>query len=253
MLTCLLAESGSAQQSVSGDFYVTPDLLSASVIAAGTPAARPDFSIPQPERIDLLYQAAGVKRSPVKAAALSLLLPGAGQLYAGSAWKALGFFTTEVAMWFGHTHFNSEGDKIDAEFRAYADLHWIRDNYIDWLDSLPESERERLSHTLPEKKTQQYYEMIGKYRQFLAGWPDSDGIIESPMRLSYMARQNDSNVEYKRAELLVNLMVLNRVVSAAEAVISINRRNSRIRTDLSMRYGPDGSELIPVAEISVVW
>ena len=33
----------------------------------------------------------------------------------------------------------------------------------------------KFTHELPERKTQQYYEMIGKYHQFSSGWSDYDG------------------------------------------------------------------------------
>ncbi len=66
-----------------------------------------------------------------------------------------------------------------------ADEHWSRDKYTQWLiDSLGitsdtmlywnplEQEWTYLSHHLPDSKTQQYYEMIGKYEQFSRGWDD---------------------------------------------------------------------------------
>jgi hypothetical protein len=35
----------------------------------------------------------------------------------------------------------------------------------------------QFTHNLPETKTQQYYEMIGKYHQFACGWNDFDGYV----------------------------------------------------------------------------
>jgi hypothetical protein len=79
-----------------------------------------------------------------------------------------------------------------AECYEFADEHWIKDDYKNWLhDSLgiePDANGEisdtstywdpdkdewtYLSHHLPDKKTDQYYEMIGKYDQFRFGWDD---------------------------------------------------------------------------------
>jgi hypothetical protein len=79
-------------------------------------------------------------------------------------------------------------DKQDmAECYRFADQHWIEDDYRDWLrDSLlitsgsdldsfwnkEEQGWDWLSHHPPDKKDQQYYEMIGKYDQFMFGWDD---------------------------------------------------------------------------------
>ncbi|MFC1477182.1 DUF5683 domain-containing protein [candidate division KSB1 bacterium] len=190
-------------------------------------------------------------KSPVKAALFSLLIPGAGQWYAGSKWKALAFVSADIALLLSIGHFNDEGDRIETEFQAYADTHWDKAEYLAWLQGLPPTERERLSHHLPDTKTQQYYEMIGKYDQFLAGWPDSDGFpAQSSMSLYYMARQDASNDQYKRAELLANMMLLNRVISAVEAVISIKRHNSRFQPGLTMEPAPTGSSLMPVVRLT---
>jgi len=200
-----------------------------------------------------ILQASG-KPSPVKAALLSLLLPGAGQWYAGSEWKAAAFLTAEVGMWLGRSHFNGEGDRIKTAFRAYADNNWNKNDYLVWLNGLSPEERNKLSHTLPGSKTQQYYEMIGKYEQFLAGWHDSAGPpVESPMRLNYMAQQNDSNEQYKHAELLAQLMILNRVASAVEVVLSIHRNNARIQPGMYWRLDPGRTAVMPVAYVTITW
>lgn len=53
------------------------------------------------------------------------------------------------------------------------------DDIVEWMTSTWDSRREHLPtgfthHLDPDNKDQQYYEMIGKYEQFWAGWP-SDG------------------------------------------------------------------------------
>ena len=76
-------------------------------------------------------------------------------------------------------------DKQDiAECYSFANDHWSEDDYIDWLikeygidsDTAGFFDEDYnwtyLSHRLPDKKTQQYYEMIGKYEQFSEGWDD---------------------------------------------------------------------------------
>jgi hypothetical protein len=79
-----------------------------------------------------------------------------------------------------------------AECYKFADQHWMEDDYRIWLhDSLgiepdangeisdtsaywdpDENQWTYLPHHLPDKKTDQYYEVIGKYEQFKFGWDD---------------------------------------------------------------------------------
>lgn len=69
--------------------------------------------------------------------------------------------------------------------REFADQHWIESKYIEWyqtwegwydypyyaLDPLENV----LTHTLPDTKSDDYYEMIGVYDQFVYGWDDVHG------------------------------------------------------------------------------
>jgi hypothetical protein len=93
-------------------------------------------------------------------------------------------------------------DKQDmVECYKFADQHWIEDNYRAWLqdslgitsgsdqDSFWNKEKQRwdwLSHHLPDKKDQQYYEMIGKYDQFKYGWDDFPDDSSQPHRNTYL-------------------------------------------------------------------
>lgn len=196
-------------------------------------------------------------RSPFKAALFSLVLPGAGQFYAGNFWKAGAFLAADAALFAGNKRYMNVGDKITEEFRKTADDNWSKENYITWLNSQTQELQNLFSHTLPSTKTQQYYEMIGKYAQFIAGWPDWEGDWDinkySAMRLDYMARQNDSNIEYKRGELLSQFMILNRIVSAAEAAISLRNQNSKYQPGFRWRPAPGSNEIIPEASLTIVW
>ena len=80
---------------------------------------------------------------------------------------------------------------------------------------------------------QQYYELIGKYDQFAAGWTDLvwvetgnraqstevDSVENflSEQRLSYEVRRDDSNKYLKRASTLTGLIMINHVFSAIDA------------------------------------
>ena len=201
------------------------------------------------------------KKSPFKAVVLSAIIPGAGHWYAGSKYKAVGYAAAEAALWFGRSHFNDKGDEIEREYRLYADQFWNINEYNNWKNS-DDVDITLYSHTLPTDpadeniadKTQQYYELIGKYNQFVAGWPDSEGDPDvSEMRLFYEKRQHESNKNFKRAEALVQVLILNRVVSAFDAAFSISRKNKKL--DAKIRYAKmyRNSGLMPVISLKYTW
>ena len=201
------------------------------------------------------------KKSPLKAVILSAIIPGAGHWYNGSKYKAVGFAAAETALWFGRSHFIGEGDKIEREFRTYADQFWSITEYNNWknMDDVDITSYSHILPTVPSDetiadKTQQYYELIGKYNQFLAGWPDSEGDPDvSEMRLFYEKRQHDSNKNFKRADTLAQVLILNRVVSAFDAAYSISRKNKKL--DAKIRYAKmyKNSGSMPVLKIKFTW
>jgi hypothetical protein len=212
----------------------------------------------QPKRppaidMDNLYQdeeAAPTERKSVfKAFVYSAVVPGAGQLYTGSKVKAAAFFGVEVATWAGYIVFHGKGnDKTDV-FNAFADEHWsdslygnfLEDNYGVRDDDLAKDESGNLifTHHLPDTKTQQYYEMIGKYNQFVFGWddvdpsipriPDNLGTAYSAHREQYETMRHDANVMYGRATASLIVMMANHVISGAEAALAARNHNKKVQ------------------------
>jgi hypothetical protein len=178
-------------------------------------------------------------KSPLVAAGLSLIVPGAGEFYGRDYLRSGIFFGIEaltLSMWY---YYESEGDDKREEYRAYADRYFDENLYYGgllgmtqnykvymesapWIDAslywnydyfknrdewehvtpsngIPDSlgvhdflvlsfkdpfnglvvsqtgGSSQFTHNLPETKTQQYYEMVGKYHQFSCGWTDFDG------------------------------------------------------------------------------
>ena len=151
------------------------------------------------------------QKSVLKAGFYSLLLPGAGEYYARSYWKAALFLGIEIASWTTYAIYTGKGNNADSDMKAFADVHWsehkywtkvyytavekglwsgypdldqdgdhmIEDQYYtqEYIAILREIEgnpQMGYTHRLPETKTQQYYEMIYKYaHQFGNGWDDA--------------------------------------------------------------------------------
>ncbi|MCH7773824.1 MAG: hypothetical protein IH784_05390, partial [Bacteroidetes bacterium] len=73
------------------------------------------------------------KKSPVLAGVMSLVLPGSGELYVGEYLKAAIFFAVEVTLITVAVVNNNEGDKLTAEFEAFADEHWSAVDYSEYM------------------------------------------------------------------------------------------------------------------------
>jgi hypothetical protein len=159
----------------------------------------------------------GQRKSPFLAAGLSLVVPGSGEFYAESYWKAAAFFALDVAAWALAYSFDKQGDRQTDYYQDFANQRWSvvrygeyaydhlltteqQAQYANWrvpgTDGRPPWEQvnwsvlnamERAigatehgryySHTLAPFGDQQYYEMIGKYDQFNQGWDDAPPVF----------------------------------------------------------------------------
>jgi hypothetical protein len=196
-------------------------------------------------------------KSPRKAGLYSALLPGAGQYYNKSYWQAGICLVVEALGWTAWATYDKKGDDIKAEFRKFADIHWSESEYWSWVSQhsgisyTPDSmnvlrawEQEHFSHGLHKQKDQQYYEMIGKYDQFNAGWDDSghkglsdqgwDKSMRTTRRLHYEQRRYDSNRAYKNANWGITMVLINHILSAAEAAYLCKLHNDKLSMNLNI-------------------
>lgn len=208
---------------------------------------------------------AGV-HSPLKAAAASALIPGAGQAYNKSWIKSAFFFAIELGGWLAYRQYDQEGDNLSNEYEAFADLHWNEEKYWAWLaegsgcsasdrSCLQEYERSTFSHHLPEGENQSYYENIGKYDQFNIGWDDAQegGGRDSANREAYDLMRADANDKYRTATLFASAVLLNHVFSAFDAAWTTNRYNKRIaRASFGFLRSSD-RQLHPALTLKLAW
>lgn len=177
-------------------------------------------------------------KSPKLAFVMSLVIPGLGELYSGAMVRAASFMTVEALTWINYARWRSKGENLKANFRQFANNHWIEAHYRSWQvynnnlssnSSRKRREKYLETETLPTKTEdiQQYYELIGKYDQFVYGWddvwnpdfPEANAGVQSVRRLNYEIQRNESNKFLKRASVIVGLAVLNRILSAIHASI----------------------------------
>ncbi|MEX0723722.1 MAG: hypothetical protein WD053_07585 [Gracilimonas sp.] len=120
------------------------------------------------------------------------------------------------------------------------------------------------SHELPDYGSQQYYELISKYYQYQPGWRDwytevttaqdqDDSMYEyfwngedEPFELFYEGRDRayEFNQNYRVAGNILKLLVVNHVVSAFDALFTVQLKNSRIETE---------TNLMRLEQFSVTW
>lgn len=101
------------------------------------------------------------------------------------------------------------------------------------------------SHQLPETKTQQYYEMIGKYpAQFGYAWDDASfdknysgytGIY-TPRNNFYMDMRNEANHFYNIAGYGSMVALVNHVIAAVDAGFTARRFNRKNAVEVRMSY-----------------
>lgn len=194
--------------------------------------------------------------SPAKAFAMSLVVPGLGQMYDGSKVKAAGFFALDVAAWALNFKYRADGRDRTAAFEKFQQDNWKRtryeDQYLLWVygknddDSITATE---ISHHLPDQPTQQYYEMTGKYDQFAWGWVDAtyqgkpidsfsatspmppiNSANPAPMsnlRFQYESMRRKANDKFDAADRWVMVALANHLISAFDALLTANRKNGQ--------------------------
>jgi hypothetical protein len=227
----------------------------------------------------------GDKKSPVLAAVLSGVIPGAGEFYSHSYLISSAFFAAEVVSWILNVSYNRRGDRATGEFQTYADANWSVVRYADYLnknegcdisinpnENLPPWQRVSwaqinfwedtlggfFSHKLPPHGDQQYYELIGKYPQYNPGWDDGGGPISetniSPHFKSYSLMRGYANDLYSKARTALVVVVINHVLSAADAAWSATRYTPvHLETGMKIQRTPFGVETVPTATLSVRW
>lgn len=203
------------------------------------------------------------KKSPLLAGGLSFLLPGAGEFYSESYLKSAIFLAIEAAAITIAVSYDNKGDNKTNDYEDYANANWDVKKYAadvvekvrakDHLESdlaiyddnqnviwsklnYLEEKYSIGSHKLDPYGTQQYYEMIGKYNQFHAGWT-VDGLSDAEVSdriMFYMGERADANDLYSVASTFVKILVVNHFVSALDAAWSASRYNKRISLSLQI-------------------
>jgi hypothetical protein len=190
------------------------------------------------------------RKNPAVGILLSAAVPGAGEIYSGSWIKGAIFLSIETGLWIYYAQFENKGKDWEDIFHAYADEHWSKEQW-EYLGG----NQDEGTHTLPSTKTQQYYEMIGKYDQFMEGWDDwvQGGPSLTPHRDHYETLRDNSNKELIKASYCAMIVLANHVISAFDASWSVKRHNRKIESKTRIGLQKVRDEYVPMLSMDLSW
>ncbi len=173
-------------------------------------------------------------KSLFKAALLSAIVPGGGQFYVGSKKKARYFLATELVTWVGYAAFKTYGNWREDDYVRYAAVH---------------------ANAQIEGKTEEFVDLVGFYtdiheyntlgrafdpeREFLPDTPENHWQWKSiDERHSFRDLKNRSREAGRRAEFMLGIAIVDRVISIVDAVRGARKANSRIDGSFSSTGQP---------------
>lgn len=199
------------------------------------------------------------EKSPALSFLMSAAVPGAGQFYVGEKWWAAGFLGVEALGWGLWYNRKTYGEDMEDEYKQFADNKW---NFGAWLEKwannpgafgesheinvvrlnqqgdIIDGSLMEVSDTFyvdyaedPDRymvvKDRDYYENIGKYDQFVAGWQDfNQADTTSDLRLDYMDKRDESNRALKMATKSLTVVMFNHLFSALHAQFAAKHYSS---------------------------
>ena len=184
--------------------------------------------------------------------------------FANNNWSVV-----EYAQWLVEYHdqngLSPEGlqelrSQVDGESPAFdpsvdwdiVDLETLRTVERNTPFIFPDDEQgNNFSHVLPDYGSQQYYELISKYYQFSAGWNDfgtnrQGEPINGLYQLNWNGSDSPANFflgadkaeqyedKYRLAGNMMSLLILNHIVSAFDAFLTVKLKNSRFDADAKL-------------------
>ena len=198
---------------------------------------------PNSSSVNLFNDEKPGKKNTGIAVLLSLVLPGMGELYAGSFESGKYFTISDAVLWGGVIGFNAYGS-------------WKRDNYKSFAQTY--------GGVNPDSKDEDYFANIGDYnsiedynremdlqREFSKvynvqrnfwNWGTDD------RRREYRDMWRSSEQAFNNIRFVVGALILNRLVSVINAVRLVSEHNKKVdqMNSVNLSFSPNYLENIPV-------
>ena len=194
----------------------------------------------------LLENNAVAPKSPGKAFFLSLLIPGLGELYAGSSVKGKIFLAAEAAVWSGFAAFEqySAWKKRDYELYAVDHAGVVLDGKDDEYFKDIAAYTDIWSYNDDQLHDRAWNEVYWDEEFYHWQWENAES------KETFNEIRDSSRRAHRRALNMVGAAVLNRLISAIDAVRTakaFNKKNQENDTGLNLGFKLRGSLRNPKA------
>ena len=217
-LALLLAAFASNSPALEPSMILRPKSpLTRDILYAGLNSEEPKF-------LDLSQAQASAGPSLSKALLLSILLPGAGEYYAGARFKGQVFMGVEAALWTGFAGYRVYGGwKTDdyeklASARAGADLSGKDDFFHDMIGFYNNRE--------------EYNQLARLYYPDRPYFPDNRSYDwqwdSEASRERYKQLKKDAQTAFRNSTFLVGLALANRIISVVDTYRTVKAARKKI-------------------------
>ncbi|HED11644.1 MAG TPA: hypothetical protein ENJ10_13210 [Caldithrix abyssi] len=179
---------------------------------------------------------------------LSLVLPGAGEYYAGETGQAQFFLGVEIAAWGALLFNNSYYNSLRSDYQAYAGVHagvkgsgdkddqfWID---IGKFDDVYAFNEKRLQDRRPER--------LYDPEQTVWQWDATDN------RLTYDLKRLKASAIKDRRLIYASAILLNHLVSAVNSIRLTRRHNNRLARGAEYRFFVDTPGSAPAVTLGLM-
>lgn len=164
------------------------------------------------------------------AAAMSLVVPGTGQLYAGSKRGYL-FLGIEAAALLGYATFKNTSDEKRGEYYAYVgdpNDPGSRFSFERLAADAPPEEVSRL-RVIYDKDQAEFYQTVTRNDDYAAGWSDP------AQRTGAQSIADEANSADTKSQLSFYTLIANHLVSAVDALHLARYSNFTLRENMTLK------------------
>jgi hypothetical protein len=198
---------------------------------------------PQPNQIDLFNAPKLTKKNPGLAVCLSLLLPGMGELYAGSFESGKYFTMADALLWGTVIGMNTYGNWKRDNYKSFAQTYGgistqgkDEDYYANMCDYVSVDDYNR------------YMDLQGEYNKVYNGVKYSWNWGSDARRKEYRDMWRSSEQAFNNIRFAVGALILNRIISVVNAVRLVAAHNKEVekQSNVDVSFSPSYLENMAV-------
>ncbi|MFO7660630.1 MAG: hypothetical protein R6V77_06935 [Candidatus Cloacimonadaceae bacterium] len=183
-------------------------------------------------------------KSIPKAMLMSAILPGAGEIYAGSLTRGMIFTTADAVMLFSAWHASSEITRLDDSFKqfAYAKLDVPKDSSGDYYELLHDYSNSAVYNA----EVELYFRNLGLIRYNDPAYYNDQILLYSiPSEDSwqwendsdwkkYKSIRKDKQTQILDRKLAIGAAIANRIISVLDTAVLVRKHNKKLQPSFSI-------------------